>query len=181
MIELFLINWIKNGLLIDYHLKMKTLVLLRHAKSSWDYSLDDLDRPLMIKGINRITKVSMEDKIIFNKSNIILTSPANRAIHTAIILARHADLEFNKISIKESLYTFSSKSVEIVMRSMSDKFDYVIFVGHNPAFTEIINKITRKKIDNLPTASWAKIIFKENKWSEVSNCQVSFSKSVKII
>lgn len=158
---------------------MKTLVLLRHAKSSWELPLDDLDRPLKPKGIDRIKRVSKEDKSIFNKSDIVITSPAIRALHTAVILVKEIDLEFNKVIINKGLYTFSSKSVEIVLRTIPDKFDYVIFVGHNPAFTEIINKMTKRKIDNLPTASWAKIIFNEDNWSEVANCQVSFSKSVK--
>ena len=158
---------------------MKTLVLLRHAKSSWEFPLDDLDRPLKPKGIDRIKRVSKEDKSIFNKSDIVITSPAIRALHTATILIKEIDLEFNKVIINKGLYTFSSKSVEIVLRTIPDKFDYVIFVGHNPAFTEIINKMTKRKIDNLPTASWAKIIFNEDNWSEVANCQVSFSKSVK--
>lgn len=158
---------------------MKTLVLLRHAKSSWELPLDDLDRPLKPKGIDRIKRVSKEDKSIFNKSDIVITSPAIRALHTATILIKEIDLEFNKVIINKDLYTFSSKSLEIVLRTIPDKFDYVIFVGHNPAFTEIINKMTKRKIDNLPTASWAKIIFNEDNWSEVANCQVSFSKSVK--
>ena len=158
---------------------MKTLVLLRHAKSSWELPLDDLDRPLKPKGIDRIKTVSKEDRSIFNKTDLVITSPAIRALHTAVILVKEIDLEFNKVIINKGLYTFSSKSVEIVLRTIPDKFDYVIFVGHNPAFTEIINKMTKRKIDNLPTASWAKIIFNEDNWSEVANCQVSFSKSVK--
>lgn len=158
---------------------MKTLVLLRHAKSSWEFPLDDLDRPLKPKGIDRIKRVSKEDRSIFNKTDLVITSPAIRALHTAVILVKEIDLEFNKVIINKGLYTFSSKSVEIVLRTIPDKFDYVIFVGHNPAFTEIINKMTKRKIDNLPTASWAKIIFNEDNWSEVANCQVSFSKSVK--
>ena len=158
---------------------MKTLVLLRHAKSSWELPLDDLDRPLKPKGIDRIKRVSKEDISIFKKTDLVITSPAIRALHTAVILVKEIDLEFNKVIINKGLYTFSSKSVEIVLRTIPDKFDYVIFVGHNPAFTEIINKMTKRKIDNLPTASWAKIIFNEDNWSEVANCQVSFSKSVK--
>ena len=87
---------------------MKTLVLLRHAKSSWDFPIDDIDRPLKLKGINRIIKTSIESAKMFNKSDIIITSPANRAVHTAIILARETNLGVNKISINHSLYSFSS-------------------------------------------------------------------------
>ena len=178
MIELFLIKLIINGLSIDYLPEMKTLVLLRHAKSSWEFSLDDFDRPLKLEGIDRIKRVSIEDESIFKQTDIVMTSPAIRALHTANILVREIGLEFDKVLINKGLYTFSSKSVENVLRKMPDKFDYVIFVGHNPAFTEIINTMTNSKINNLPTSSWAKIVFNEDKWSEVVNCKVSFSKSV---
>ena len=85
---------------------MKTIILLRHAKSSWDFPLDDIDRPLKFKGINRIIKTAIENVEIFNKSDIIITSPANRAVHTAIILARETNLGVDKISINHSLYSF---------------------------------------------------------------------------
>ena len=168
-----------NGLLTDYLLEMKTLVLFRHGKSSWDHPLDDIDRPLILKGIKRIINVSIKNKNIFNKSKIIMTSPANRAVHTAFILARETNLGYNRILINESLYTFSSRSLESAIRSISDKFDYVIFVGHNPAFTEIINKLTNLKIDNMRTASWAKIIFNEKKWSDISVGRVKLCESIK--
>lgn len=179
MIGLFLKKLSINGLLVDYLLKMKTLVLLRHAKSSWDYPLDDIDRPLKSKGVHKITRVSKENKRIFAISDAVITSPAIRAVHTANILIRETNLEFNKLLINEYLYTFSSISVEKEIKRIPDKFDYVIFVGHNPAFTEIINKVAKKKINNMPTASWAKIVFKENNWSEVTNGKLTLDYSIK--
>ena len=167
------------GLLIDCLLEMKNLVLFRHGKSSWDHPLDDIDRPLILKGIKRIINVSIKNKNIFNKSNIIMTSPANRAVHTAFVLAREINLGYDRILINESLYTFSSRSLESAIRSISDKYDYVIFVGHNPAFTEIINKVTNIEIENMRTASWAKIIFNEKKWSDISVGRVKLSESIK--
>jgi len=153
---------------------MKTLVLLRHAKSSWDYPLDDIHRPLKLKGINRIKKTSFKSKDIFDKSNIIMTSPANRAINTALILADETGLGYSKISIVKSLYTFSAFTLEKLIREIPDKFDYVTFVGHNPAFTDVINNLTFSRIDNLRTASWAKIIFKEKKWMNIGLGRVCF-------
>ena len=108
-----------------------------------------------------------------------MTSPANRAVHTAFVLAREINLGYDRILINESLYTFSSRSLESAIRSISDKYDYVIFVGHNPAFTEIINKLTNIKIEYMPTASWAKIIFNEKKWSDISVGRVKLSESIK--
>ena len=64
---------------------MKTLVVLRHAKSSWDYPVDDIDRPLSFNGIRRIKKMVNNNKYIFTKTDLIYSSPANRASHTALI------------------------------------------------------------------------------------------------
>ncbi|MBQ22351.1 MAG: histidine phosphatase family protein [Flavobacteriales bacterium] len=153
---------------------MKTLILLRHAKSSWDFPFDDIDRPLKLKGINSIIKTAIESAEMFNKSDIIMTSHANRAVHTAIILARETNLGVDKISINYSLYSFSSTMIEKTIRTISNKYDYITFVGHNPAFTDLINKLSNKKIKNLKTASWAKISFKENKWENIGIGKVSF-------
>ena len=60
---------------------MKELILLRHAKSSWDSNVEDRNRPLSQKGIDRIIKTSKKNKGIFKDTDYIFSSPANRAIH----------------------------------------------------------------------------------------------------
>ena len=65
---------------------MKELIFLRHAKSSWDNNLDDRNRPLSEKGVNRIVNISRVSKKIFTDSEIIYSSPAIRAISTGLIM-----------------------------------------------------------------------------------------------
>tara|TARA_B100001559_G_scaffold4250_1_gene3594 strand:- start:592 stop:1086 length:495 start_codon:yes stop_codon:yes gene_type:complete len=144
---------------------MKTLVVLRHAKSSWDYPVDDIDRPLSFYGIRRIKKMVNNNKYIFTKTNIIYSSPANRASHTALILSRLMDFDSSKIIFDDELYTFSASSIENFIYSIPNKYDYITIVGHNPAFTDIINKFSNKKISNLPTSCWVKIVFDIDNWN----------------
>ena len=65
---------------------MKELILLRHAKSSWEYSVSDFNRPLIEKGIKRIINVASVSALVFEKQEIFFSSPANRAIHTTTCL-----------------------------------------------------------------------------------------------
>ena len=146
---------------------MKTLVLLRHAKSSWDYPVDDIDRPLSFYGIRRIKKMVNNNKYIFTKTDLIYSSPANRASHTALILLRLMNFDFTKINFDDELYTFSATPVENFIYSIPNKYDYITIVGHNPAFTDIINKFSNKKITNLPTSCWVKIIFDIDNWHNI--------------
>lgn len=146
---------------------MKTLVLLRHAKSSWEYPVDDIDRPLSSDGIRRIKKMVKNNKNIFTKTDLIYSSPANRASNTALILLRLIGFDSSKIIFDDKLYTFSASLLENFIYSIPNKYDYVTIVGHNPAFTDIINKFSNKKINNLPTSCWVKIIFDIDNWDNI--------------
>ena len=64
---------------------MKTITFLRHSKSSWEYDVSDINRPLNEFGINKIKKISRSSKDTFSKVDIFFSSPANRALHTCII------------------------------------------------------------------------------------------------
>ena len=66
---------------------MKTITFLRHSKSSWEYDVSDINRPLNEFGINKIKKVSNLSRDTFDEVEVLFSSPANRAIHTCIILA----------------------------------------------------------------------------------------------
>ena len=131
---------------------MKTITFLRHSKSSWDYILEDVDRPLNKVGIEKIKKVAESSKHQFINSDIIFSSSANRAIHTCLILTRQLSISNNKIRLSEDLYTFNYFEVFDFIKKIEDKYSQVVLVGHNPAYTEISNYFSENKILNLPTA-----------------------------
>jgi phosphohistidine phosphatase len=146
---------------------MKTITFLRHSKSSWDYILEDVDRPLNEVGIEKIKKVAESSKHQFINSDIIFSSTANRAIHTCLILARQLSISNNKIRLSEDLYTFNHFEVFDFIKKIEDKYSQVVLVGHNPAYTEISNYFSENKILNLPTARWFSMKFDSNKWSDI--------------
>ena len=76
---------------------MKTITFLRHSKSSWEYDVSDINRPLNEFGINKIKKVSNLSGDTFNHIEILFSSPANRAIHTCIILANTLEIDLKKL------------------------------------------------------------------------------------
>ena len=146
---------------------MKTITFLRHSKSSWDYILEDVDRPLNEVGIEKIKKVAESSKHQFINSDIIFSSTANRAIHTCLILTRQLSISNNKIRLSEDLYTFNHFEVFDFIKQIEDKYSQVVLVGHNPAYTEISNYFSENKIINLPTARWFSMKFDSNKWSDI--------------
>ena len=146
---------------------MKTITFLRHSKSSWDYILEDVDRPLNEVGIEKIKKVAESSKHQFINSDIIFSSTANRAIHTCLILTRQLSISNNKIRLSEDLYTFNHFEVFDFIKKIEDKYSQVVLVGHNPAYTEISNYFSENKILSLPTARWFSMKFDSNKWSDI--------------
>ena len=146
---------------------MKQITFLRHSKSSWDYNLDDIDRPLNNSGVAKIKKVAESSKAQFVKSDIIFSSSATRAIHTSLILTRSLSINSNRISICEDLYTFEFNEVVNFINKIENKYSEVVLVGHNPAYTEISNYFSENKILNLPTARWFSMKFDSNSWSDI--------------
>ena len=159
---------------------MKTITFLRHSKSSWEYNLDDIDRPLNNSGIMKIKKVAELSKDQFFNSDIIFSSSAARAIHTSLILTRCLSIKSNRISICEDLYTFKHNDVINFINKIENKYSEVVLVGHNPAYTEISNYFSENKILNLPTARWFSMKFNSDSWSDISNLKpISYTNNLK--
>ena len=148
---------------------MKTITFLRHSKSSWDLNVSDINRPLNELGISKIKKISNLSIDTFSPVEIFFSSPANRAIHTCIILARSIKIDLKKISICDELYTFNMLDVFDFIKQIDNKYSNIVLVGHNPAYTEILNYFTENKILNLPTARWFCLKFDSDSWSEIIN------------
>ena len=146
---------------------MKELVILRHAKSNSEYLVDDIDRPLSIAGIDRIVKISKKRRTFFKNTDIVLSSPANRALHTAQLMMRELDYDYNKLIVDRKLYTFFTDDLIDYVHGLNNTWNKVILVGHNPAFTELVNHFSKKKIIHLRTAGLAKITFESNDWESL--------------
>ncbi len=160
---------------------MKRLVLLRHAKSSWDFNVSDKDRPLTEKGINRITMISVNSSNVLSGADLIFSSPANRALHTACIMINSLGLSFNKIVLKKELYTFELSKLLDFIFNISDDYNSVICVGHNPAFSEAISHLSKTDFIHLPTSAWAELNFSQKKWKNISDGKLKLGLPKKIL
>ncbi len=146
---------------------MKTLIIVRHAKSSWDYAVDDKDRPLMERGINDAHRVSQHLKDTLPVPSAIFSSMANRALHTCMIFMRNLGLDYNDLQITPEMYDFSGGQVMQLLHGLGNSHDTVMVFGHNYALTSLFNALGDKHIDNLPTSGVAMIDFEVSTWSEI--------------
>jgi len=147
---------------------MKTLYMVRHAKSSWEFDVIDHKRPLKERGINDGTLVSAYVADNFERPDCIVSSDAVRALATAQFFKEAFNIPENNFKVNHSLYDFSGHKVMETIKSLDDSFNTIMIVGHNHAFTSIANMLGNKYIDNVPTCGFVEIAFKEDSWSKIT-------------
>ncbi|WP_281232633.1 SixA phosphatase family protein [Flavobacterium gelatinilyticum] len=148
---------------------MKNLILIRHAKSSWEAPLKDFDRPLMKRGILDAHSVSAVISKYLPKTYIIWSSTAARAAETALIFAQNISYPLESIIFKDELYTFDDRQLEKVIKSCDNSLESVILFGHNEAITNFVNKFGDVFIDNVPTSGFVSLQFESDSWDSIHN------------
>ena len=150
---------------------MKYLYLVRHAKSSWDFpELTDFDRPLNKRGKRNAPEMGLRLAARDLKPDAIISSPANRALTTARVIAEQLEFPLENIFEEHEVYHATcSKLVELICAFPDDK-KCVMLVGHNPGFTDLANFLKEPDyyIGNVPTCGVVAIEFTLNHWSEVN-------------
>ncbi|MDD2838414.1 MAG: histidine phosphatase family protein [Sulfuricurvum sp.] len=147
---------------------MKTLYLIRHAKSDWsDESLSDFDRPLNKRGTKDVPLMGskLSDKGI--RPDLILSSPALRAKTTAEAFAEALSYPPESIRFEYELYACDVETILSLIRGISDSIDILFVFGHNPEFTECANLITGGDIDNIPTCGVVEMRLKHDNWESI--------------
>lgn len=151
---------------------MKTIYILRHAKSSWDFPhLTDEERPLIDKGKKRtrlINEYLIENKISIN---LILSSHAVRAFDTAKIVARAIGNPLDEIKINKMIYHSNEENIVDQFYDLSDDISSVMVVGHNPTLTNFVNLFLDEKIEWLPTSGLVSISFHTDQWVKLSQAK----------
>jgi phosphohistidine phosphatase len=146
---------------------MKTLFLIRHAKSSReDASLPDRDRPLDVRGKRDAPNMGKRLAKRDAKPNLIVSSPANRALATAEIIARTLDYKVKDIVVDDRLYAAEADDLLDIIRGLGEKPERVMFVGHNPELTELAHRLS-SEITGLPTCAVAEFTFNAESWSNI--------------
>ncbi len=147
---------------------MKTLTLLRHAKSSWaEPALRDFDRPLNDRGKRDLPRMAARFVEEHDPPELIVSSPARRARKTARGFAKGVGSNKEEVSFDERIYEAYLDTLLEVIWSLDDSLGDVMLVGHNPGFTELCEWLSGAGIANMPTCALARIELDVARWSDV--------------
>jgi phosphohistidine phosphatase len=154
---------------------MKKLLIIRHAKSSWDDPyLDDHQRPLASKGLRDMPKMAhrLKAKNIF--PDMIYASDAVRAKSTALLLVEYlAQSGSTHVDFSRDLFHASHVTIMEKIHSCPDAYTSLAVVGHNPGLNELIWSLGQN-IDNLPTSGIFGFTFETDSWKSVSRKNAEF-------
>ena len=154
---------------------MKTLYLVRHAKSSWEYDLDDHRRPLNDRGLRDAPRVAAVVSRSLNKPDLLMSSDALRAKTTALFFAKAYDIPENELVLEHKLYDFNGDRLLQVIRTCPDTVDCLMIFGHNNAMTTVVNVFGSKLIDNVPTCGCIAIAFDTEHWKDIAEGTTIFT------
>jgi phosphohistidine phosphatase len=147
---------------------MKTLYLIRHAKSDWsDGSLSDFERGLKKRGHKDLDTISSYMSLQQLKPDLIISSLALRAQTTADQLGKKIGYE-GRIHYMEELYNSRPETIMNVLTLQDDSYETIFVVGHNPELTEFANFLVEDNFSKLPTLGVLAINLHIESWSEIS-------------
>lgn len=154
---------------------VKTLLIIRHAKSSWgDVLLNDFDRPLNDRGHNdapMMAKRLLDKKITIDA---FISSPANRAFSTASYFAETYGLKKNAIIRVPALYHAAPPIFFETITAIDNAVVTAAVFSHNPGITAFINELTTVRIDDMPTCGVFAVTMEGSDWKTFRRAEKSF-------
>ena len=154
---------------------MKQLLIVRHAKSSWDLAtLKDFDRPLNERG--NADAPTMAKRLLDKKVSIdaFISSTAKRALATATHIAEAYNVKEKSIIKLPELYHAIPSVFYKVISTINDSFNTVAIFSHNPGITDFVNELTDIKIDDMPTCGIFAINIQSTIWEDFKNAKKEF-------
>ena len=146
---------------------MKTLLVLRHAKSSWKHvETSDHDRPLNKRGKRDAPRMGRLVAAQGLRPDVIVSSTAKRARRTADEVAQHSGYE-GAVQLEHRLYLASPEEIVDVVRSVAGGARRVLVVGHNPGLEDLVARVAGRP-ETLPTAALAEIRLSIGSWKELT-------------
>lgn len=147
---------------------MKTLYLLRHAKSSWaSPGIKDFDRPLNERGMADIPEMGARLMERGARVDLMVSSPALRALTTATVLCEALGLSTADIHQDRQIYLAGAPKLLQLVSLFDDAAESAMLVAHNPALTDLANNLAHANIDNIPTSGLVTIELSIEHWHEV--------------
>lgn len=153
---------------------MKSVLLVRHAKSSWDFDVDDFDRPLNPRG--KTDAPVMAERLIKKEIQIdaFISSPAKRALSTAALFAEAYERKTKTILPVPSLYEPVIQAFDTVIKNLDDIYKILAVFSHNPAITDFANQLTSVRIDDMPTCAIFAVKADIKSWKEFASAPKQF-------
>lgn len=149
---------------------MKTLTILRHAKSSWkDTGLPDHDRPLNKRGERDAPIMAIRIQQAGIRPSLILSSPAVRAWTTAKVIAREISYPIEFLQREEGLFHAGVARIIGVLAQQDVGFNSIMMVGHNPGFTDFANYLVPDLTHNIPTCGIVSVTVDSDDWNLNTN------------
>jgi len=150
---------------------VKTLYIIRHAKSSWDASnVDDFERPLNDRGKRDAPRMGKRLKEKEIHPELLLSSPAKRALSTAKKIAKVLNYAKDDIKTERNLYHADEETILSIIQGMKDKHNSVMIFSHNPGLTDFVNSLMTGEIDidNIPTCGVVAFQLDVSSWKDVT-------------
>ncbi|WP_445716823.1 SixA phosphatase family protein [Flavobacterium sp.] len=146
---------------------MKKIFLIRHAKSSWDVPVQDINRSLSKRGVNDAHLIASKLIDFVPNSYVVWCSKAKRAIETAYVFSEYLSVPLETIYFKDELYTFDDDNLLKVIKKCKNEHDNLILFGHNEAITNFVNKFGDLFIENVPTSGVVVLQFDTDNWENL--------------
>jgi len=153
---------------------MKKLLLIRHAKSSWDFYNEDFDRPLNDRGHRAAPEMAARLLKKDIKIDAFISSPAVRALATAAYFAKAYHVKQHQIITIPALYHASTEVFLSVIEQADDNDKTIAIFSHNPGITEFVNRQTNTRIDDMPTCAIFGIKADIKSWKDYSEAAKEF-------
>ncbi|RZK11741.1 MAG: histidine phosphatase family protein [Hymenobacter sp.] len=155
---------------------MKTLYLMRHAKSSWSFDdLSDRERPLNDRGRDDAPLIGQALAKRHLTVDLLVSSPAVRALSTAVLVARELKYPHDKIQVEPRIYEADLDTLLAVVHELPDAAGSVLLTGHNPTITDVANYLSPSPLSGeMPTAGVLCLHFKTEHWAEVTQANAEF-------
>jgi phosphohistidine phosphatase len=149
---------------------MKTLVIVRHGKSSWDDGgLSDHQRPLSKRGLRDAPVMGARLAEWGPPVDRVISSSAVRALTTAELITHEMGLPWDEIQIEDALYHATEEDIIDLINEQDDYLDGLMLFGHNPGMTYLVNDLSDLDLDNLPTCGVVVLQFEVESWSVIGD------------
>jgi phosphohistidine phosphatase len=154
---------------------MKTLILVRHAKSDWSHEgLGDLERPLNERGKKDAPEMAKRTRKRIHKLDLMVSSNARRAKKTAKYFAEEYKYRKEDIRVEPKLYEDVPSAYAEVILSLSDKTDTVAFFAHSPTITDYANSLCHVHTDSIPTCGVFAVQADVDNWTAFARAEKKF-------